>query len=605
MTATGSEPITYTMGTLPAGLSWNSSTQTISGTPTTAGNFNVVMTASNFMGTDTETLVISITQPTAPPVITSLLTDNTTVNEPYTYTITATGDPTITYNATNLPAGLSFTGPNQITGTPTGAGNFNITLEATNAGGTTTETLALTVGTPPEITSALTASGTAGVQFSTYTLTATGDPTITYTMAGLPQGLTFDPANQSLNGTPLFPGTYNVTMTASNGYGNDVETLVITVGQGVQAPTITSSLTASALIGSPFSYGITADGTQPMTFNAATGDLPNGLSFAGNTISGVPTESGTFNITIEATNSAGTDSQTLVITVSGGSPNDTDGDGVPDNLDAYPTDPTRAFNSYYPNETDYGSFAFEDLWPGYGDYDFNDLVVNFNYTMVTNAQNEVVDVITKFQIMAAGASQNNGFGIEFDAPSSAVESVTGCMKFGNAVQIDPKGFEIGHTNSTVIIPFDAVSTIMEGGIVNTVPGGSYVQTTVNTVTTHFQIPQASIGTPPFNPFIFVDQTRGYEVHLKNQPPTELVDEDYFDTYHDVSNPNAGTYYVSETGLPWGIEVPVNFNYPIEKADILTAHLKFAAWAQSSGVDFPDWYMDKAGYRNSANIYVIP
>jgi len=50
---------------------------------------------------------------------------------------------------------------------------------------------------------------------------------------------------------------------------------------------------------------------------------------------------------------------------------------------------------------------------------------------------------------------------------------------------------------------------------------------------------------------------------------------------------------------------VNFNYPIETADILTAHLKFAAWAQSGGVDFEDWYMDEPGYRNEANIYVIP
>jgi hypothetical protein len=70
----------------------------------------------------------------------------------------------------------------------------------------------------------------------------------------------------------------------------------------------------------------------------------------------------------------------LIIGTGGG--NDTDGDGIPDNLDAYPLDPTRAFNSYYPNETDFGSFAFEDLWPGYGDYDFNDFVVNFNYKIV-------------------------------------------------------------------------------------------------------------------------------------------------------------------------------------------------------------------------------
>ncbi|NQU32182.1 MAG: LruC domain-containing protein [Bacteroidetes bacterium] len=607
ITASGTEPITYTIvGTLPAGLTYNASTHTISGIPTAAGTVNIEMTATNFMGSDTKTLVINITQPTAPPVITSSLTGNTTVLEDYTYQVTGTGEPTITYNATNLPDGLTFNSTtNQITGNPTTAGTYNINLSATNGGGTTTEILVLTVGTPPTITNGLTATGTAGVQFNTFDVTATGSPTIIYSAASVPAGLTFNPATQTINGTPLYPGVYDVILTATNDYGTDTKTLVITIGEGLVPPDITSSLAETGMKDFPYTYTITADGSVPMTFTVSEGDLPAGLTFNGNGFSGIPTETGTFNITLTATNDAGTDSELLVLTIGTGGGTDTDGDGIPDNLDAYPTDPTRAFNSYYPNETDYGSFAFEDLWPGYGDYDFNDLVVNFNYKIVTNAQNETVDVITKFQIMAAGASQNNGFGIEFDAPSSSVGSVTGCMKFGNAVQIDPKGFEVGHTNTTVIIPFDAITNIMEGGIVNTVPGGNYVQTTVNTVTTHFDIPQASIGTPPFNPFIFVDQTRGYEVHLKNQPPTELVDPDYFDTYHDASNPEAGTYYVSETGLPWGIEVPVNFNYPIEKADILTAHLKFAAWAQSAGVEYPNWYLDNAGYRNAANIYVVP
>ncbi len=606
ITATGTAPISYSIvGTLPTGLTFDAATHTISGTPTSAGIVNIDMTASNFMGSDTKTLVITITQPTAPPVITSNLTDNTTVNEAYSYTIVATGDPTITYTATNLPDGLTFSGPNQITGTPTAAGSYSIELSATNSGGTTTETLELTVGTPPSITSSLTATGTAGVQFSTYTVTASGTATITYSAANLPANLSFDAASQTINGTPTFAGVYNVTLTANNNYGTDIKILVITINEGLQPPTITSLLTSNAQLSFPYSYSITADGSQPITYSISENDLPAGLSFDGNTISGIPTEDGTFNITLMAHNDAGDDSKLLVLTVATGSTTDTDGDGVPDNLDAYPTDPTRAFNSYYPNETDFGSFAFEDLWPGYGDYDFNDFVVNFNYKIVTNAQNEVVDVITKFQIMADGASLNNGFGIVFDAPSSSVASVIGCMKFGNAVQIDPKGYEVGHTNTTVIIPFDAINPIMDGGMVNTVPGGRYIQTTVNTVTTHFEIPQASIGTPPFNPFIFVDQERGHEVHLKNQVPTDLVDPDYFGTESDASDPATGAYYVSSTGLPWAIEIPVNFEYPIEKADILTAYLKFATWAQSSGVDYTDWYMDKTGYRNASNIYVIP
>jgi len=60
---------------------------------------------------------------------------------------------------------------------------------------------------------------------------------------------------------------------------------------------------------------------------------------------------------------------------------DSDGDGVPNDEDAYPYDTERAFNNFYPSG-DYASLAFEDLWPGLGDYDFNDLVLDYTIEKV-------------------------------------------------------------------------------------------------------------------------------------------------------------------------------------------------------------------------------
>ncbi len=602
-TATGTEPITYYNVTgLPAGLTYNSSTHTISGTPTALGVTNVTLSVENMIGTDTKTLKITIAQPPSPPVITSPLTGKTTVNMPYNYEITASGSGTIAYNATNLPAGLTFNaGTHLITGTPTVAGTYNITLTATNnPGGTDTKTLVLTVGTPPTITSAITASGTTGEQFSGYTMTASGSPTILYNMTGLPPGLSWDENSHRIFGTPSEAGITDVTMTATNDYGSDVKKLAITIIQAIVPPVIISPLTAVGIKNQSFTYTIDASGTQPITYNA-TG-LPPGLTFSGNIISGIPTTIGNTNVTLTATNSVGVDTKTLVISIIFAPGIDTDGDGVPDNLDAYPTDPTRAFNSFYPNEVDYGTFVFEDLWPGYGDYDCNDLVVNFNYTIVTNANNNVVDLIAKLKIKADGASLNNGFGFSLATLPENVESVKGCTKVGNSVIIDPVGYEAGHTANTVIIPFDAVNTILGQGLVNTIIGGPKVQTEMQKITIHFKTPQASIGTAPFNPFMFVDQERGKEIHMKDQPPTELVNPAYFGTGIDASNPAMSFYYRSTTNLCWAFEIPVDFDYPIETVDILQTYLHFAEWAQSSGVQYPDWYMDKPGYRNAANIY---
>ena len=281
---------------------------------------------------------------------------------------------------------------------------------------------------------------------------------------------------------------------------------------------------------------------------------------------------------------------------------DTDGDGVPDVDDAYPIDPERAFNSYYPNETEFASFAFEDLWPGMGDYDFNDLVVDFNYQMVTNAQNLIVDIIAQTKVKAAGAGLDNGFGISFPVDPSNCASVEGTVNVMGTLDINAKGYENGHDNNTVVIFYDAINTYYNSAIFNTVPGGNVVETEIETVTIYFDDPQIPIGSEPYNPFIYVDQERGKEIHMIDNAPTALANTEYFGTASDNSDPLTGKYYLTDSNLPWVVETPSSFEYPIEKVDILSAYLKFKEWAESSGVVYKDWYLDEPGYRNDDNIY---
>ena len=85
------------------------------------------------------------------------------------------------------------------------------------------------------------------------------------------------------------------------------------------ATTITSALTANAVLDSVFSYQITA--SQVATGYSASG-LPTGVSVNTGTgiISGTPTQAGTFNVTIGATNANGSDSKTLVLSVASEGP---------------------------------------------------------------------------------------------------------------------------------------------------------------------------------------------------------------------------------------------------------------------------------------------
>ncbi len=113
---------------------------------------------------------------------------------------------------------------------------------------------------------------------------------------------------------------------------------------------------------------------------------------------------------------------------------DADNDGVIDSNDDYPNDPNRAYNNYYPSPGSYNTLAYEDLWPAQGDFDFNDLVIDYNINEVKNANNEIVDVKFSLIVEAVGGTFENGFGVQFDnlLPSN-VAAVTGYDITGSLV----------------------------------------------------------------------------------------------------------------------------------------------------------------------------
>src|SRR5437868_5971174 len=197
------------------------------------------------------------------PVITSPTTATGQVGVAFSYQIIASNGPIISYNATGLPAGLSVnTSTGLISGTPTTAGTYSVTISATNSSGTGSATLTLTIKPPPPvITSALTATGQAGVAFS-YQIQATNSPTSFNVTGLLPAGLSVNTSTGLISGTPTTTGTTNVTITATNGATpcstSAQQTLVITVSA---KPTISSLNPTCATAGGP-GFSLTVNGTN-------------------------------------------------------------------------------------------------------------------------------------------------------------------------------------------------------------------------------------------------------------------------------------------------------------------------------------------------------
>lgn len=299
-----------------------------------AGPDSFVYTATNTGGTSAPATV-SVT--VNDPIITITPSGGfaAAVASPYTQTFTFNGgaQPWSGYQVTNLPAGLSITGTTAntvtISGTPTQAGTFNLNVSATdsstgNGPYSVGQSFALTVAAP---TLAMTpAPGTLnapyGAAFSQSFSASGGIGPYSYALTGaLPAGLSF--SGNTLSGTPTAPGSYPVTVTATD-TGSTGTGAPFTIAQNytidVPAPAIvvTPATLPDPVVATAYSQVITASGgIAPYSFAVTAGALPSGITLAsGGTLSGTTNEVGTFNFTVTATDNFGqTGSRAYTVTV--------------------------------------------------------------------------------------------------------------------------------------------------------------------------------------------------------------------------------------------------------------------------------------------------
>jgi PKD repeat protein len=174
----------------------------------------------------------------------------------------------------------------------------------------------------PVITSSGQKQAAAGEVFE-YQIEATHSPE-EYDVINRPEWLTCNSATGRISGRPPTSGTSQITLTAKNSAGTGTKLLLLSVApSAVEAPVITSANSASAKVGTPFTYQITAT-NAPASYNATIsgGSLPGGLAINTETgfLSGTPTAAGNFTITLTAANSGGNGQTALMLVVTDPNP---------------------------------------------------------------------------------------------------------------------------------------------------------------------------------------------------------------------------------------------------------------------------------------------
>lgn len=247
------------------------------------------------------------------------------------------------------------------------------------------------------------------------------------------------------------------------------------------------------------------------------------------------------------------------------------------------------------------TYAFEDNWPAYGDFDLNDLVVTIDKKEIKMDGGYVKSVKIDMTLQAVGASKTLGLGLRFLKLPVSVNPSKFTIEGNNA------SFESGQSIPTLILFNSARAEFGNAS------GTEFINTTTTGYTTadcpNYQIrlefnssdkvPASAFNINNFDVFIIsqaaTSKTKRTEIHLPGYAPTDLANTDLFKQAND--NSSAGHYYLSTENLAWGFVVPADFAWPLETKKVTDVYSQFKTWITSGGKEDANWYT-----THNSNVY---
>ena len=309
----GTPPYSWAIasGQLPTGLAVNPGSGQISGTPSAAGTFNFALKVSDqsSASANSNCTIIIAAPASVLSISTSSLPDGVS-GIAYAQTLAAAGGQTPytwAVSAGALPPGLNLNG-SQIAGTPSTSGTFAFTIRLTDAAArTTTKDLSIRIGASVTVVTSSLAPARTGIASSQQLSASGGVPPYVWSLVSgaLPPGVTLSPSGL-ISGTPTASGSYGFTVRVTDANMASAQgTFTLVVSASLN---ITSCPAPNASQGQSYaSAAVAAGGQTPYTWAVASGALPAGVLLNNSTgsLSGVPSDSGTYAFTLLITDKAG------------------------------------------------------------------------------------------------------------------------------------------------------------------------------------------------------------------------------------------------------------------------------------------------------------
>ncbi len=305
-----------TGGALPPGLSLNSGTGVLSGTPASAGTLGFTLKVTDgsapysdyaYWGDQSFTLTVNAPQTPLQIWFPDTLPDGAVGKSYWENLYASGGDGTYSWTGSGVPPGLIVASSGAVAGTPTQAGAFTMTVTVKDeAGDSVSKTYTVKIAGPAlEIATTSPLPGaTVGTAYSQPLVARGGQAPLAWTATTLPAGLKLDGATGAISGTPTASGTFGFTVQVTDSARTSAKRDFVLVVTAPPLAIVTGSL-ASGNVAAPYSQQVEANGgVPPYTWSAS--ELPSGLAIdaATGAISGTPASAGSAIVSIQVTDSA-------------------------------------------------------------------------------------------------------------------------------------------------------------------------------------------------------------------------------------------------------------------------------------------------------------